>query len=205
MRSPFFFAGIYAILEPHRRDPLAYARALLAGGVRVVQVRAKSGVDRDLLRVLVPIVRGYNGIVIVNDDVDAALEADGLHLGQEDAARYDLRELRARLGDRILGLSCGTPVEAQRVDPRIVDYLGVGPIFTTHSKTDAGGAIGVNGVRAVATATHVPCVAIGGIDAANLVRVKESSVQMAAIISALADAHDPQALARELTQIWSGS
>ena len=205
MRSPFSFTGIYAILEPQRRESLAYARMLLAGGVRIVQVRAKSGVDRDLLRVLVPIVRGYNGIVIVNDDVDAALEADGLHLGQEDAAIYDLPALRARLGNRILGLSCGTPGEAQRVDPSIVDYLGVGPIFTTHSKADAGGAIGVNGVRAVATATNVPCVAIGGIDAANLARVKESGVQMAAIISALADARDPQALARELTQIWSGS
>ena len=205
MRSPFLFSGIYAILEPHRRDPLAYARALLAGGVRVVQVRAKSGVDRDLLRVLVSIVHGYNGIVIVNDEVDAAREADGLHLGQEDAARYDLAALRARLGGRIIGLSCGTPAEARRVDRAIVDYLGVGPIYTTNSKADAGGAIGVNGVRAVVTATNVPCVAIGGIDAANLARVKESGVQMAAIISALADAHDPQALACELTRIWSVS
>ena len=69
MRSPFFYSGIYAILEPQRRDPVAYTHALLAGGVRVVQVRAKTGLDRELLRALVPIVRGYNGIVIVNDDV----------------------------------------------------------------------------------------------------------------------------------------
>ncbi len=205
MRSPFFFSGIYAILDPKRGDPIAYARALLAGGVRVVQVRAKSGIDRDLLRMLVSTVRGYNGIVIVNDDVDAALEADGVHLGQEDAARYDLPALRASIGNRILGLSCGTPLEAQRVDPAIVDYLGVGPIFTTRSKADAGAAIGISGVRAVVAVTNLPCVAIGGIDRTNVARVKESGAQMAAIISALADAHDPQMLARELTQIWSAS
>ena len=170
-----------------------------------MQVRAKTGLDRELLRALVPIVRGYNGIVIVNDDVDAALEADGVHLGQEDAARHDLAALRARLGRRVIGLSCGTPDEAWQADPQIVDYLGVGPIFTTRSKADAGGAIGVSGVRAVTAVAAVPCVAIGGIDATNLARAKESGVQMAAIISALAEAHDPRILAHELTQLWSAS
>jgi len=202
LRSPFLFSGIYAILEPQRRDPLAFARALFAGGVRVVQVRAKNGVDPLLVRSLVTLARGYKGSVIVNDDVDNALEADGVHLGQEDAATLDLVEIRARLGRRTIGLSCGTPAEARAVDTRIVDYLGVGPLFATRSKSDAGGAIGVSGAHAVIAATTLPCVAIGGIDRSNLWRARESGARMAAMISALADAAEPRAFARELTDLW---
>jgi len=202
MRSPFLFSGIYAIVEPQRRDPLAFAHALFEGGVRVVQVRAKNGLDPLLVRSLVRLARGYKGIVIVNDDLDVALEADGVHLGQEDAAALDLVAIRTRLGRRTIGLSCGTPAQARAVDTRIVDYLGVGPLFATRSKSDAGGAIGVSGAHAVIAATMLPCVAIGGIDRSNLVRARESGARMAAMISALADVAEPRAIASELTDLW---
>lgn len=205
MRPPFSYSGIYALVDPQRREPIAYTRALLEGGVRVLQVRAKAGIARDLLASLVALAHGYKGIVIVNDDVAAALAADGLHLGQEDARGVDLRALRAQLGSRIIGLSCGTPAEARAADPDCLDYLGVGPIFATRSKSDAGNAIGVSGVRAVVTATTLPCVAIGGIDKTNIRRARESNARMAAIISALADADDPQQLARELSSTWNAA
>ena len=196
-------AGIYALLEPHRHaDPLAYADALLRGGIRIVQLRAKAGSDVAFVDALVARVRAGGGMTIVNDDVALAARADGLHLGQEDAAEYDLVAVRARLGARVIGLSCGTPADARNA-PRVVDYLGAGPIFATASKADAGGPIGVNGVRAVVEATRLPVAAIGGIALSSLSRVRESGAAMAAVISALAAAANPEAEARAFVHAWN--
>lgn len=195
--------GIYALIEPQRHaDPPAYLEALLRGGVRLVQIRAKDGIAPELLRALVERVRQCGGRAIVNDDVELALSADGVHLGQEDLAGHDLVALRQRLGPRIIGISCGTPDEARAVDPALADYLGVGPIFATGSKADAGGPIGVNGVRVVVDATPLPVAAIGGITLAALPRVRESGAAMAAVISALAAAADAEAAARAFVTGW---
>jgi thiamine-phosphate diphosphorylase len=194
--------GIYALVEPQRpAAPLAYLDALLRGGIRLVQVRAKSGLDEALLDAAVARIRAAGGTAIVNDDVALALRADGVHLGQEDAAAHDLGELRRRFGARVIGLSCGTPSEARAV-PAGVDYLGVGPIFATSSKADAGGPIGVNGVRVVVEATRLPVAAIGGITLDVLGRVRETGATMAAIISALANAADPETTARAFVRAW---
>jgi thiamine-phosphate pyrophosphorylase len=196
--------GIYALVEPAAHaDPLRYLDALLRGGVKLVQIRAKSGIAASLLRALTARIRAAGGAAIVNDDVELALEADGVHLGQEDLAGHDLRALRARLGGRIIGLSCGTPAEARAADPALVDYIGAGPIFATRSKGDAGGPIGVNGVRVVVEATALPVAAIGGIALGTLPRVRETGAAMAAVISALAGAADPEAAARAFVAGWA--
>jgi thiamine-phosphate diphosphorylase len=196
--------GIYALVEPAAHpDPLAYVDALLRGGIRLVQVRAKGGIDVALLDAIVARIRAAGGTAIVNDDVELALRADGVHLGQEDAAELDLAGVRKRLGSRLVGLSCGTPAEARAVDPRYVDYIGVGPIFATSSKADAGGPIGVNGVRVVVEASPVPSAAIGGITLAGIPRVRESGAAMAAVISALARSSDPESAARAFVQAWA--
>jgi thiamine-phosphate pyrophosphorylase len=203
MSRTLALTGIYALVEPQRHpEPLAYAGALLRGGIRIVQLRAKGGADAAFVDALVERVRAAGGITIVNDDVDLAERADGVHLGQEDAAAHDLAALRRRLGARVIGLSCGTPAEARAVPPA-VDYLGVGPIFATGSKADAGGPIGVSGVRAVVAATPLPVAAIGGIVLASLGRVRESGAAMAAVISALANAAEPEAAARAFVRAWN--
>ncbi len=197
-------AGIYALVDPAAHaDPVAYLDALLRGGVRLVQIRAKNGLVPGLLDALVARVRAAAGTAIVNDDVEAALAADGVHLGQEDLAGHDLRALRARLGGRIIGLSCGTPAEARAADPALVDYIGAGPIFATRSKGDAGAPIGINGVRVVVEATALPVAAIGGIALETLPRVRETGAAMAAVISALAGAPDPEAAARAFVAAWA--
>ncbi len=196
-------AGIYALLEPQRHtDPLAYVDALLRGGIRIVQLRAKGGCDAAFVDELATRVRAAGGITIVNDDVELALRADGVHLGQEDAATHDLSRLREQFGPRLIGLSCGTPHEARVAAPQ-ADYLGVGPIFATGSKSDAGGPLGVSGVRVVVAATALPVAAIGGITLAALGRVRESGATMAAVISALAGAADPEAAARAFVHAWN--
>ncbi len=199
------FRGVYALFDPAAEpDRAAYLDALLRGGIRLVQVRAKSGITVPALRVLVERIRAAGGTAIVNDDVDLALEADGVHLGQEDLAGHDLRALRARLGPRAIGLSCGTPAEARAIPAGLVDYVGAGPIFATASKSDAGLPIGVSGVRAVVEATALPVAAIGGITLAALPRVRETGAAMAAVISALAGAADPEATARAFVRAWGG-
>lgn len=193
--------GIYALVDPERVEPVAFTEALLRGGVRLIQVRAKSGIDGATLLAIVGRVRAVGGITIVNDDVGLARLADGVHLGQEDAAAVDVPALRAALGSRIIGLSCGTPQEARAADPALFDYIGVGPIFATPSKSDAGLPIGVSGVRAVVEATGLPSAAIGGIGLENLPRVRETGAAMAAVISALV-CEDPEAAARAFVARW---
>ncbi|HEV2643442.1 MAG TPA: thiamine phosphate synthase [Candidatus Elarobacter sp.] len=194
--------GIYALVDPDRVEPIAFTEALLRGGVRLIQIRAKSGIDGATLIAVVTRVRAAGGLAIVNDDVRLARLADGVHLGQEDAAGLDLRALRTALRDGIIGLSCGTPQEARAADPALIDYVGAGPAFATGSKDDAGLPIGLNGIRAVADATPLPCAAIGGIALENVARIPETGATMAAVLSALIrDA--AEAAARELVERWN--
>jgi thiamine-phosphate pyrophosphorylase len=195
--------GIYALVEPQcHADPLAYVDALLRGGIRLFQLRAKQGADAAFLDAFVARVRAAGGVTIVNDDVALAERSDGVHLGQKDAAQHDLDAVRRRLGGRIIGLSCGTPQEA-RAAHAAVDYVGAGPIFATASKPDAGGPIGASGVRAVVEATALPVAAIGGIALARLGVVRETGAAMAAVISALAGADDPETAARAFVRAWN--
>jgi thiamine-phosphate pyrophosphorylase len=194
--------GVYALIDPARVEPIAFVEALLRGGIRLVQVRAKDGIDGTTLIAIVDRVRAAGGIALINDDVGMARLCDGVHLGQEDAAQYDLATLRAALGPgAIVGLSCGTPQEAALVDPALVDYVGVGPLFATGSKADAGLPIGISGARAVVDLSPVPCAAIGGIDLGTIGRARECGAAMAAVLSALLGA-DPAAAARVLIERW---
>jgi len=198
------FRGVYVLIDPAAHtDPAAYLDALLRGGIRLVQIRAKGGIAPVALRTLVARIHAAGATAIVNDDVELAMGADGVHLGQEDLAGHDLRALRARLGARAIGVSCGTPAEARAIPPGLVDYVGAGPIFATPSKSDAGGPIGVNGVRAVVEATPLPVAAIGGISLEALPRVRETGAAMAAVISALAAAADPESTARAFVRAWA--
>jgi len=196
-------AGIYAIVDAESAlDPLALLDAVLAAGVRLVQYRAKSGVDRDVLAALLARTRPAAATLVVNDDLDAALLADGWHAGQEDLAAVDARTIRARLGDRLFGVSAATPAEARAAEALGADYLGAGPFAATATKGDAGPAIGIEGVARVVAATALPVAAIGGIDLANLDEVARSGAAMAAVISAVARAPAPAAAARALVARW---
>ncbi len=194
--------GIYALVDPARGALEPFVDALLRGGVRLFQVRAKNGIRRDELSRLAERVRRAGGLTIVNDDVALADAVDGVHLGQEDAALHDLQAVRARLGARIIGLSCGTPAEARAAAAAGLDYIGVGPMFPTGSKRDAGSPIGVNGVRAVIRASSLPAAAIGGISAERMPQVRETGAAMAAVISACYAGEDPAAAARALVDAW---
>lgn len=183
------------------RDLVELMLAAVRGGASLVQLREK---DRpraeviDLARTLKRRLSGTGVPLIINDDLEVALaaDADGVHLGQDDG---DPAAVRARLGpDRILGFSAGDLSEAERVDPAIMDYVGVGPVYPTGSKSDAGPAIGLEGLRALRAALDLPLVAIGGIDRAHAGEVMTTGVEGIAVVSAVCAAADPESAARAL-------
>jgi thiamine-phosphate pyrophosphorylase len=195
--------GIYAIVNESERAP-EIAQAVLDAGVGIVQYRAKQGVVAERLAVLRALTQRYDALLIVNDDARAAgdFACDGVHLGPGDPGFADPVGLRAALGELLIGLSCGTVEEARLADAAGVDYLGVGSVYATGSKADAGTPIGVDGLLRVASATSLPVAAIGGIGVTNLPQIRRSGVAMAAVISALAG-DDPYRAARELVARWN--
>jgi thiamine-phosphate pyrophosphorylase len=157
------------------------------------------------LRVL---TRSRDAPFIINDDWRAVqtFDADGVHLGPDDANFAQLATIRAGMGDRLIGFSCGTVEEACAAQAAGADYAGVGSVFATASKSDAGEPLGVEGLQRVAAATTLPVAAIGGIDLKNLSAVRATGVAMAAMISAFTSASDPAAAAAQLVRMWeSGS
>ena len=178
------------------RDAGEVARELIAGGVDVLQVRAKRGSHAERVEIawkVVSIASDHDVPVIINDDVDAAFEtgADGVHLGQEDWAALGGREERLdRLANmRIVGLSTHSLEQALAAERDGVDYIGVGPVFPTATKPGAK-PVGVELVREVAARVKVPFFAIGGITLANIGRVLEAGATRVAVVSAMLKAVD---------------
>jgi thiamine-phosphate pyrophosphorylase len=195
--------GVYAILNDSERT-LELARAALDGGVRILQYRAKAGIDAQRLRDLRIITRESAALLIVNDDwqAAAAFDCDGVHLGPEDDGFASVARVRAALPERLIGLSCGTLEEVRAAEAGDVDYLGVGSVYATSSKVDAGEPIGIGGLRLLAGATALPVTAVGGITLTTLSDVRGTGAAMAAVISAISSAENPREAARELVALW---
>lgn len=197
--------GIYAIVNESGRDPIGIARAALAGGVRIIQYRAKSGVVVATARALRAATLECGALCIMNDDAEAAMthDFDGVHVGPDDRGFADVASLRAALGERLIGVSCGSIAEAVAAESGGADYIGVGPVYATQSKADAGEPIGIEGLARIAAATVLPVAAIGGIGLASIPSIRATGVAMAAVISAIADARDPRTAAEALVSMWN--
>lgn len=183
------------------RDLLSVAAAALDGGATVIQLRDKAASTRVLVGeglALRALTRERGALFIVNDRVDVALavEADGAHVGQDDMPVEFARQL---LGpERILGVSAANMEEAEEAVAGGADYLGVGPIFPSLGKADAGPATGVHLLTMLAQRYTVPLVAIGGITAENAVWVVQAGASGIAVITAVVSAEDITAAARQL-------
>jgi thiamine-phosphate pyrophosphorylase len=184
------------------RDLLAVVGAAVDGGASIVQLRAPKAPVRqqiDDARALKALLTPRNIALIINDRVDVALaaDADGVHLGQDDMTA---RDARAVLGpDRIIGLSVGSPAEfaASQEDIAVVDYVGIGPVRATGTKSDAGSAIGVEGFGTVRRLIDKPAVAIGGLTVDLVPALAKAGADGMAVISAILRAEDPRAASRE--------
>ncbi len=196
--------GIYAIFN-EGPGIVERAASVLSVGVRIVQYRAKHGIDEPHLRALRSLTSAQDALLILNDDWRAAVrfDCDGVHLGPDDAGFGDVATVRAAMRERVIGLSCGTPDEVRCANATDIDYAGVGSVYATPSKSDAGPAIGVERLRALGKLSRVPVAAIGGVTAANIGEIRAAGVAMAAVIGAIATAPDAAIAARDLITNWN--
>ncbi|WP_017958054.1 thiamine phosphate synthase [Rhizobium leguminosarum] len=199
-----FDLSLYLVLDPDLCAGIGMvetARLAVAGGATMVQLRDKhAGTIRmiETGRALKQALDGTGALLIVNDDVEAAIAigADGLHIGQED---MNAMRARAVIGpDMILGLSVENEALANAVDSGLVDYTGVGPVFATPTKADHKQPIGFDGLARLVKASPVPSVAIGGLKADHVAQVFAAGASGLAVVSAICGTPDPEAATRRI-------
>ena len=194
-----FDLSLYLVLDPVLCADIGMvetARAAVAVGATIVQLRDKHASTSAMIETglaLKQALAGSNALLIVNDDVDAAIAigADGVHIGQED---LDADNTRRLIGpDMILGLSVETEALASAIDASIVDYAGIGPIFATPTKPDHKQPIGFDGLARIIKLCPVPTVAIGGLKAEHAAEALAAGADGLAVVSAICGKPDPTA------------
>ena len=185
----------------HGKSHLEVAEAALTGGATVIQFRDKEMEDSEAIEVCRKIyeLTKKKGIsFIVNDRVEVTriVQADGVHLGQEDQSLDFARKILNQ--NQIIGISVDTAEQAIEAEKEGADYLGVGPIYPTATKLDAGRALGVTRLKEIKEAVSIPVIAIGGIDEDNLEEVLRAGADGVAVISAVVGAPDITQACRKL-------
>jgi thiamine-phosphate pyrophosphorylase len=176
--------------------------AAIAGGVTMVQLREKDAASRefyDIALAMQRITRAHHIPLVINDRLDIALAvgADGLHIGQSDLPLKAARSLAGK--NMFIGVSAGTIEEALAAQEGGADYLGVGAVFPTGSKADAGDAIGLGQLGAICRAVRIPVVGIGGIGPSNAACVMKAGAAGIAVISAILSQPDVKAACATLS------
>ena len=176
----------------------------IKGGAGVIQLREKDASGRSFLRIaesVHAITRRYGIPLIINDRVDIALAvgAEGVHLGQDDIPARDARRIIGP--DMILGVSASSLEEARQAERDGADYLGVGAMNPTMTKSDAD-TVTVDELKAIRAAVSIPIVIIGGINFSTIGHYKGIGVDGIAVVSAVVAADDPERAARELKAAW---
>lgn len=177
-------------------------RRAVEGGVTIVQYRSEKLSHDEQRREVLPLqayLRGVNIPLIINDNVQLAVEidADGIHIGQND---MPVPEARALIGPgKILGLTVTTKEEMAAVNTELVDYLGCGPVFPTITKDDAPPPMGVDGWAELARMSPLPVVAIGGLNKERTAAIRATGLAAGvAVVSYICAAENPTLAAQEL-------
>lgn len=203
-RLPGGIYGITAHELSNGRDNVSVAQAMLEGGIRIIQYREKTFPKLRQHQECLAIRRlteQAEAVFIVNDHVDiaVAVQADGVHIGQED---LPLEAVRRQVGEKMLiGLSTHSPKQGDDAVRRGADYIGVGPIFATQTKKDAAAPVGFEYLD-YAAKLPLPSVAIGGIKESNLAEVASHGPTCACLVSDIVGAPDIAAKVKTLRQLW---
>ncbi len=185
------------------RDLLDIVRQAMHGGVTIVQLREKNVSTREFVelgRSVASLTRKASVPLLINDRIDVAqaVEADGIHIGQNDMDYADARKI---LGyDKIIGLSIDTWEQLQDATALDLDYLGIGPVFPTTTKTDTSDVLGIAGIRKARQRSLHTLVGIGGITRENAQQVIAAGAHGIAVVSAICSAPLPDAAAASLRQ-----
>ncbi|MBS1196525.1 MAG: thiamine-phosphate diphosphorylase [Proteobacteria bacterium] len=187
-----FDLSLYLVLDPDlcggRAGMVETARIAANHGVRMVQLRAPNWKKRQWLETalaLKQVLAGSGVALIINDQVDVALavDADGVHVGQADLPPEMVRKLIGP--DKLLGLSVASADQLAASSLAGVDYLGVGPIYPTSTKTDAAPVLGLSGLTELLSSINLPVVAIGGIQPGICAPIIAAGAQGVAVVSAI--------------------
>lgn len=194
---------LYAVTDRHWLNGSTLTKQVenaLKGGATFIQLREKNLDDESFFKEAVEIkdlCKRYNVPFVINDNVDIALkiDADGVHVGQDDMEASKLRKL---LGpDKIIGVSAHTVTEALKAKEAGADYLGVGAVFPTGSKDDVS-VLPHETLRDICNAVDIPVIAIGGITKDNVIELKGSGIDGIAVISAIFAQDDITAATQQL-------
>lgn len=199
--------GLYVILTEPKAGYDACARAVVAAGVRYLQLRMKNqpqGAVIDTARRIRAITRGTGTLFIVNDDVSAAREvdADGVHLGQQDIPLAEARRLWPEPG-KLFGLSTHNLFQAAAAESAGPDYIGVGPVFRTPTKAVPDPVLGLETMSRIIRSVNLPAVAIGGINETNLQEVLARGALNFASVRPVMQTDDPEGAIRKLLRLWA--
>lgn len=198
--------SVYFIMGSNncQKDPIEVLEEAIQGGITLFQFREKgkgalTGASKfRLAKQMQAVCKQHNIPFIVNDDVELALalDADGVHVGQEDESA---EEVRKRIGNKILGVSAHNLEEARQAVRQGADYLGVGPIFSTQTKEDAKAAQGPEVIKELRqNGITIPIVGIGGIHSGNAASVIKAGADGVSVISAISLAPDIIEVTRSL-------
>lgn len=201
--------SLYLVTDSTNRNIDSFCRIVeqaLQGGVTLVQLREKTATSREFyqraLRIK-EVADRFQVPLIINDRLDIALavNAAGLHIGQEDLPVAVARRL---LGpDKILGATAATVADALDAQAAGADYLGSGAVYPTGTKPGKA-ILPLPVLTQIKQALRIPVVAIGGITADNIGPVRDAGVDGVAVVSAIMDSADPAAAAKTLKTIWRG-
>lgn len=187
-----------------QRDPVKVLEEAAAAGITAFQYREKGegslsgNAKLDLGKRLREICAKHKVLFIVNDDIELVepLQADGIHIGQDDFSATALRKMFPK---QIIGLSISNDRELKQSPLSAIDYIGAGPVYTTTTKTDAKMAVGLKWIRTLRSQVpDLPIVGIGGIHAANASNVLQAGADGVSIISAITKAADIRQVVEEL-------
>jgi thiamine-phosphate pyrophosphorylase len=198
--------GLYLILT----DPVAgyekAAEAAVSEGIRYLQLRMKNAERSQVLKMaktIRTITAGSDTLFIMNDNLSIAIDADadGVHLGQTDQSISEARK-RWNTPGKLFGLSTHSMEQAFQALEEKADYIGIGPVYSTQTKTDAGPELGPTEAGRIAQAVPAPSVAIGGITAERLPELIRAGAKNYCVISAVNQSSEPAAAIRHLQRIW---
>lgn len=186
---------LYAVTDRSWVGEMTFSEQIIAslkGGVTMLQLREKELNSEDFLKSAIEvkaICQQYNVPFIINDDVNTAktCDADGIHVGQSDMNTLDVRKIIGP--DKLLGVSVQTVDQALIAQEQGADYLGVGAVFSTSTKTDAK-TVSTDIVKAICQAVDIPVVAIGGINKDNISQLSGLGLKGVAVVSALYGANN---------------
>jgi thiamine-phosphate pyrophosphorylase len=213
---PAVIGGVYLVTDTTlcgHRGVVDTVRAAVTGGVRSIQIRDKTASDADFYDLVMRAAEavGDQTLLLINDRVDVFLAARsagaavyGIHLGQGDMPPVQARRIVG--ADALIGLTANTIAhitDAHRLPEHTVDYFGIGVIRPTATKPDHPRPLGVHGFRSLARLTPLPCVAIGGITAADMPTLRRAGAAGAAVVSAICGTPDPQTSAETLVAAWA--